>query len=116
MVTPGNFYESKMVTPGIRFCVMVGFALAMVSCVAPKATVVAEAPKKKEAKVPEPVAPEPEMPALPDNEIRLPQMLDLPDDNAFRASNPQTPKVGSGGVMIRPPTDPPSRVKPPVEE
>ncbi len=105
-----------MVKLSIRFFGLLGLALGMFSCAAPKATVVAEAPIKRETKVPEPTVPEPEMPVLPDNEIRLPQMLDLPDDKAFRASNPQPPKVGSGGLMIRPPTDPPSRVKPKEDE
>ncbi len=102
-----------MVTSNIRIFALLGVALAAVSC-APQATVVVEAPvTKKQEKVPEPVVQEPELPALPtDNDIRLPSMLDLPSDGDFRPSNPVLPKTGAGGVVIRPPTDPPSRVKP----
>lgn len=114
--SPSILQQTKMVKAGVRFFVLQGMALALFSCAAPKATVVAEAPvKKKEQKAPEPVVAEPEMPPLPNDEIRLPsQMLDLPDDGAFRASNPQLPQTGSGSgaVIVRPPTDPPSRVKP----
>jgi hypothetical protein len=95
------------------FCLL----LALASC-APKAAVVEEnVPVKKEAPavaeeaVPE-VAPALDLPTAPDNEIRVPGMLNLPSESDFRASNPVLPGVGSSGVFVRPPTDPPSRVKP----
>ncbi|MEO5916710.1 MAG: hypothetical protein ABIS50_20955 [Luteolibacter sp.] len=102
-------------TPNLKIFALLGLAMAAISCAAPKAPVVAEEPvEKKQEKVPEPLVQEPEMPALPsDDSPRLPgQMLDLPSDGDFRPSNPVLPKVGAGGVVIRPPTDPPSRVKP----
>ncbi|MES2657484.1 MAG: hypothetical protein V4689_02640 [Verrucomicrobiota bacterium] len=104
-----------MATSNLRTFALLGLAMAVVSCAAPKADVVAEKPvEKKEEKIPEPVAQEPELPALPSEDApRLPGMLDLPSDSDFRASNPVLPRTGAGGVAIRPPTDPPSRVKPP---
>lgn len=106
--------ESIMVTPNLRISALLGFVLAAVSCAAPKAAVVAEKPvAKKQEKVPEPVAQEPDLPALPSDDLpRVPGMLNLPSDSDFRPSNPILPKTGAGGVVIRPPTDPPSRVKP----
>lgn len=91
--------------------------LSLASC-APKAAVVEEAPAVKkedsavaEAEVPE-VSPELDLPAGPDQEIRVPGgILNLPTESEFHASNPQLGS-GSSGVVVRPPTDPPSRVKP----
>lgn len=74
----------------------------------------APAVKKEQAKVPEPVVSEP-MPALQNDDIRGTEgMLALPGDGDFRATNPAItkPPGGSGTVVSRPPTDPPSRVKP----
>ncbi len=103
-----------MVRLKIQMMMLLGLAVAMASCAAPKEEVVVAPPEKKPEKAPEPVVQEPEMPALPsDDAPRLPGgMLNLPTDTEFRASNPLLPKVGAGGVVIRPPTDPPSRVKP----
>ena len=102
---------SNMVTKMIRTLALSGLAVMMGSCVPPKAVVVAGPPVvKKEDKPAE--LPVPDLPPLPDEDIRLPQMLNLPTDGQFRASNPDLPKVGSSGVIVRPPTDPPSRVKP----
>lgn len=91
--------------------------MALVACVPPKAAVVAPPPvvEKKEKKAPEPVvAMEPAVPELPDDGFRMPDMLELPTDGEFRATNPgsQTTGVEAGAVISRPPTDPPSRVKP----
>ena len=98
----------------IHSMALFALSLALASCAAPKPAVVVEKPlEKKQEKPPESIAPEPEMPALPSDDVpRLPGMLDLPSDTAFRPSNPVLPKINSGGVVIRPPTDPPSRVKP----
>ena len=106
----------------IRFLAPLGLAIALASCAAPKAEVIADAPPAEKKKTPVVVAevPEPEMPTLPDDEIRMPSLLNLPTDDEFRASNPLLPKSGTGsGVVVRPPTDPPSRVKPgekPIDE
>ncbi len=73
-----------------------------------------EAPAVAEVPIPE-LPPEIELPAAPNNEIRVPGgMMSLPTDSEFRASNPLLPNAGStgSGVFVRPPTDPPSRVKP----
>ena len=69
---------------------------------------------KKPEKAPEPFVQEPELPPVPtDDSPRLPGgIFNLPSDTEFRPSNPVLPKTGAGGVSIRPPTDPPSRVKP----
>jgi len=94
--------------------VFAGITMVLVSC-APKATVVEQAPAPKkpaEAKVPEPTVPEP---LLPDDDgIRMGNLLEMPKDGDFRATNPSSSKPdGPGGSVIsRPPTDPPSRVKP----
>jgi hypothetical protein len=54
-------------------------------------------------------------PALPDDGIRLPDMLAMPGDGEFRAGRANAPKdgPGAGAVISRPPTDPPSRPKKP---
>lgn len=94
---------------------LLGLALALASC-APKAAVVAEAPAvKKVQKTPEVVATEePVMPLPEDDGLRMPDYLGLPGDRDFRSTNSAAPATGSasGAVISRPPTDPPSRVKP----
>ena len=88
----------------------------MVSCVAPKATVIAPPPVVKivEKKLPEPPPVEPMLPVLPDDGNRMPDLLAMPEEGEFRSTNPGTPKVApeAGSVISRPPTDPPLRVKP----
>lgn len=103
-----------MVRLKIKLTTLLGMVLVMASCAAPKPSVVVEAPVKPKVKAPEVVSQEPEMPTLPsDDAPRLPEgIFNLPSDTEFRASSPVLPKVGVGGVVIRPPTDPPSRVKP----
>ena len=95
-------------------CRVFGIVGMLVSC-APKATIVAEAPApKKVEKAPESVAQEPAVPTQEDDGLRLPSMLAMPEAGDFRSTNPTAPKTGSqsGAVISRPPTDPPSRVKP----
>lgn len=96
--------------------VLLGFALLQASCVPPKATIVEAAapPQKKVEKAPEPaVAEEPPMPTNQDDGLRMPtNMLELPSDSEFRATNPTAKPGEAGAVISRPPTDPPSRVKP----
>jgi hypothetical protein len=101
-----------MATPNLKTSALLGIALALASCAAPKATVVEQAavPKTQES-VPEPVLAESELPALPDDGIRMPDMLGMPGDGDFRSTNPIGVKE-AGAVISRPPTDPPSRVKP----
>jgi hypothetical protein len=112
-VRPGGKFA--MVKLKSTFLALIGMVLA--SCAAPKTAVVEQAPAPKNDKAaPEPVAPEPELAAFPDEGLRLPEMLDLPTDGEFRATNPPVSRTGSeaGAVISRPPTDPPSRVKPPA--
>jgi hypothetical protein len=94
----------------------VGLVVALGSCAPPKAIVIAEAPLKKkvEPKVESLEVPGLPMTGLPDDGIRMPEMLGLPGDGEFRATNPSLPKTAgdTGAVISRPPTDPPSRVKP----
>ena len=106
-----------MVKLKYTFLALVG--LTWVSCAAPKATLVPQPPvaPKKEKPVETPVVSEaPSTPALPDDGLRAPNMLELPSDGELRSANPSAPKVGEGGaVTSRPPTDPPVRVKPKEE-
>jgi hypothetical protein len=115
-----------MARPDTTFCALLALALASASCV-PKATIVAQPPvvkneeKKEKEVVLEPISPEPPVPGLPDDGgIRMPgNFTDLPSDDDFRKSAAGAPKSdsGSGAVISRPPTDPPSRVKPkPAEQ
>lgn len=89
-------------------------ALALFSCVPPKrATIVQEAPKKTQPE-PEVAATEPNLPAPPDDGIRLPDLMAMPGDDEFKAAVP-TPSLTNaqpGTVIARPPTDPPPRPKP----
>jgi hypothetical protein len=87
--------------------------LALCACVPPRAVIVEKAPETKKEKPAEVAA----VPAeLPDDDIRLPEdrLLTMPGDGEFR-SNPlplQAGPAGAGGVIVRPPTDPPPRPKP----
>jgi len=106
----------NMVRPKITTCALLGLAMALASCATPKATVVAQPPaNKKVEKEPNATFVEPPVPALPGDEIRMPaDMVGLPKDEDFKATTPVGPKSdpGAGAVFVRPPTDPPSRVKP----
>ncbi len=104
-----------MIILKIKIFAPLGMAIALVSCAAPKAKRVQETPViKAQVKVPEPILAGPLLPILPDDGIRMPDMLDLPSDGDFRAVNPNRVKPGTdpGTVNSRPPTDPPSRLKP----
>ncbi len=76
-----------------------------------------EPPETGNAASGEPVAfEEPPVPAIEDHGLRLPDMLSLPDDGDFRATNLPSGRTGEAGpVVSRPPTDPPSRPKPQQE-
>ena len=95
---------------------LLGVSMTLMSCAIPKAAVVAPPPvTQKVTKAPETNVEEPLVPALPGDEIRMPPgMVGLPTDEEFRATTPVMPRAdpGAGSVFVRPPTDPPSRVKP----
>ncbi len=82
-------------------------ALALLSCAAPKAVVVEAAPISKKHKLPETVAaPDPAANTLPDDGIRLPDMLALPGEKELSPTRPATMGGGgSGAVIARPPTE-----------
>lgn len=100
----------------ITTCALLGISMALMSCAIPKAAVVAPPPvTQKVVKAPEASVEEPLVPTLPGDEIRMPaDMVGLPKDEEFRATTPVAPRSdpGAGSVFVRPPTDPPSRVKP----
>ncbi len=95
---------------------LVGAVLALASCSAPKVAVPEKAPvpKEKVAENPEANLPEDTPTPLPDDGLRMGNMLALPTDGDFRTTNPNLvrPANPTGPVIARPPTDPPSRVKP----
>lgn len=95
---------------------LLGMAFALAACTPPKPEETAPAPvvKKEEPKPEQPLEPLP--PVLPSDDIPMPDMLTMPTEREFRATNPILPKTGPDGVIVRPPTDPPSRVKPKAEE
>lgn len=94
------------------------FGLALVSCVPPKATVVADVPAPVQKKTVEPdVTPVPDLPATAQtDDLRMPDMLRLPSDEDFRSTASSKTSADGGAVIARPPTDPPSRVKPKAEK
>lgn len=100
----------------MKFFKLTGLSSALVlgSCAAPKAVVIETASTKKTDKPVEATVPEPAVPSLPDDGLRLPDMLAMPGEGEFRATSPNLPKPGpdAGAVIARPPTDPPSRPKP----
>lgn len=103
-----------MVISKITTCALLGISMALVSCAVPKATAVVQPPAIKKVE-PDAIVAEPPLPTLPGDEIRMPpDMVGLPTDLDFRATTPVSPKAdpGAGSVFVRPPTDPPSRVKP----
>ena len=81
----------------------------------PKALVVAQPSVKKPAQAAQQVKNVPaELPKrdLDDDDLRLPDMLTMPEKNEFESTNPSAGKSpGGGAVIARPPTDPPSRPK-----
>lgn len=82
-------------------------ALALLSCAAPKANVVAEPPAPVEKKEDAALAAEPSTPGPPDDGIRLPDMLGLPGEGELRSSSPvaggKPPEPGA--VIARPPVE-----------
>jgi len=90
-------------------------ALALCACAVPKAIVI-ELPKKNQTNpsATPPALANANLPPMPEDGIRLPDMLAMPGDSEFRATAPNATKGGSAAsaVSARPPTDPPSRPKP----
>jgi hypothetical protein len=87
-------------------------AMVLLSCAAPKATIVAETPAPVEEN-PEnaATAAEPAVPETPDDGIRLPDMLGLPDEGELRSASvpPGSGTPESGAVIARPPSDLPKK-------
>ncbi len=97
---------------------MAAIGMALASCAPPKAVVVEDAPAPVKREAPRQIAAtEPTPPVLQDDGLRMPDLLELPGEGEFRSSNPTAGRTGAdaGPVISRPPTDPPSRVKPPEE-
>ena len=89
-------------------------ALALLACAAPKAIIVELAPAaKKGATTGDAGLADPAFPELPDDGIRLPDMLAMPGEGEFRASarGSNNSKAEANAVVARPPTDPPPRPK-----
>jgi hypothetical protein len=83
---------------------LMGAVLMLVSCAAPKPVVVEKA--GAEAAPPTPAAATTAEPtAMPDDGIRLPDMLGLPAEGDFKPTKPAGSSVESGAVISRPPTD-----------
>jgi hypothetical protein len=98
-----------------------GLASLLVSCATPKATPVVTPPVAlKAVESQEPVVmlpPEPVFPGVPDDGIRMPDMLGMPNEGDFKptVSTFKDPSTGGGPVISRPPMEPPERVKPKPE-
>lgn len=107
-----------MVKTRFAFLIQLFAALALFSCVPPKATIVPE-PQKKKQPEPEMVNPEPSLPPIQDDGIRLPDnIMSMPGDDEFKAAVPTTSPANPlpGSINVRPPTEPPARPKPKTDE
>ncbi len=83
-------------------------SLALLSCAVPRAIIVEQAPVPKPGNPSASTAvPEPPAPGTPDDGIRLPDMLGLPDEGEFRSTGAAPASSGSGAVIARPPAAPP---------
>jgi hypothetical protein len=78
-------------------------ALALASCAPPKAIVIQEAPKTQQPAAAS-TTPVEKTAALPDDGLRLGDMLTLPDDNQLRSAAP-TEKDGNATIITSPPGD-----------
>lgn len=103
-----------MLKPTITTLACLMPVMALVSCAVPKAVVVESplAPKPVQATASEPAA-KPKRPALPDDGLRLPDMVTMPGDDEFRTAKkpPAGGDAESGAVISRPPTEPPAKPK-----
>ena len=78
-------------------------ALALASCAPPKAIVIQEAPKTQQPAAAS-TTPVEKTAALPDDGLRLGDMLTLPDDNQLRSAAP-TEKDGNATIITSQPGD-----------
>jgi hypothetical protein len=101
-----------MVTTKLAILARLSPVFVLWSCAAPKAIVVEEAPTRTTRRAAADSGfSDANLPPLPDDGIRLPDMLAMPSDREFRATTPKG-HLDAGAVIARPPTDPPSRPKP----
>jgi hypothetical protein len=127
----------------LNFSWIAVFALGLASCVPPPVAIII-APKAlviKEAGVAPVAVPLPELTAagvavplvvelpkvnkapvtLPksanNDGLRIPNMLELPNDREFRSAGSAAPKTGSepGAIISKPPTESPAPAKPPAQ-
>jgi len=80
--------------------------MALLSCAAPKPSVVAETPQPVKPVETSADAALPTAPAQVDDGIRLPDMLALPTENDLRKVKPADGPAESGAVISRPPVEP----------
>lgn len=90
---------------------LLGAVLMLVSCAAPKPVAV-EKEGAETAPPPPAAVTTADLTAMPDDGIRLPDMLGLPAEGDFKPTKPAGQAVESGAVIARPPTDAAPRVKP----
>lgn len=84
--------------------------LALLSCAAPKASVAVETPVQQTKPAESAAVSEPAIPNEPDDGIRLPDMLGLPDEGELRSAASSPGKAPeSGAVIARPPTGQPEK-------
>jgi hypothetical protein len=101
-----------MTTPKIAKSLLFVFVMGLVSCATHQAVPTTQAPADL-ASTPNALPSDTAMPELPDDGIRMPDLFGMPSSDDFRSSHsPSVRTEGSGSVISRPPTDPPSRVKP----
>ena len=99
-----------MLNPKLAVLARCAPALALLSCAAPKATIVAENPVPETKPAENTVASEPVAPKEPDDGIRLPDMLGLPDEGELRSAATSPGKAPeSGAVIARPPAEAPKK-------
>lgn len=88
-------------------------AIGLASCAAPKADVVAEAAAdtapnptltRTDLADAKPAETRPKLPVVRNTGLRLPDMLDLPEDEQLRTA-PGTPTEGKATVIARPPEE-----------
>jgi hypothetical protein len=101
-----------MVKTKLVILARLSLVFALCSCAAPKAIIVELVPARSTRRTAADSGfSEANLPPLPDDGIRLPDMLAMPGDGEFRATTPKG-RTDAGAVIARPPTDPPSRPKP----
>jgi hypothetical protein len=92
-------------------------ALALFSCAPPKAVVIKEAPvpatRRSSGEKPA-LAASPAKPAPPDDGLRLPDMVTMPNDSELRATHPvkSATSTDTGAVIARPPVEQPPATQP----